>query len=233
MLTTSAETGGEIVDAPPSATDREGSARMIALALVAVLCVVAGGVWLATRDRSHAQAPAVATSHEDKPSVGEHAPSPESLAPTGANTTAPSHEPSAPTATTSTTHATTPHAVSATAPTAPPTTLPPSPTTTLPAPPNEIAPQQPGIGGGATAPAKPAPAQIDLATISAADVAELYGAVGRELKALEKTKGDEATFDLWPRYRWIRINEWLKTQDKRTSVATSLTRLRTDVTARR
>ena len=80
---------------------------------------------------------------------------------------------------------------------------------------------------------RPTPAEPSLASISAADVGRLYGAVGRELKALETAKGDEKTFDLWPRYRWIRINEWLGTQEQRTSVATQLHQLRRDVAARR
>jgi len=66
---------------------------------------------------------------------------------------------------------------------------------------------------------------------SAADVAKLYGVTGRELKALEGRAGMDATIDLWPRYRWIRINEWIATPERRTQVASILERLRADIRA--
>ncbi len=79
-------------------------------------------------------------------------------------------------------------------------------------------------------PAKPAvPAHLP----SAAEVANLYGAVGRELKALDAAKGIDATIDLWPRYRWIRINEWIATPEKRAQITRELERLRTDIAAAR
>ncbi|NVB84761.1 MAG: serine/threonine protein kinase [Kofleriaceae bacterium] len=64
---------------------------------------------------------------------------------------------------------------------------------------------------------------------TAADVAKLYAVVGRELSALEATKGMEATIDLWPRYRWIRINEWITTPERRSHVSALLERLRLDI----
>jgi hypothetical protein len=82
---------------------------------------------------------------------------------------------------------------------------------------------------GPPAASKPAPAPVDAPT--AADVAKLYGAVGRELKALDSAKGLDATIDLWPRYRWIRFNEWITTPEKRARITRELERLRADIRA--
>ena len=64
---------------------------------------------------------------------------------------------------------------------------------------------------------------------TAAEVANLYAVVGRELSALEAAKGMDATIDLWPRYRWIRINEWISTPERRAHIGELLERLRADV----
>jgi serine/threonine protein kinase len=88
---------------------------------------------------------------------------------------------------------------------------------------------------------KPAPAKKPVVTApsapialppSASDVAKLYGAVGRELKALDDLKGMDATIELWPRYRWIRINEWITTPQRRAQITQELERLRADIKAR-
>jgi hypothetical protein len=55
----------------------------------------------------------------------------------------------------------------------------------------------------------------DPADPSTAVVAELYGQIGRSLKRLDDTHGQEATYDLWPRFRRIRIFEALRTRDAR------------------
>ncbi len=68
---------------------------------------------------------------------------------------------------------------------------------------------------------------------TAAEVAALYATLGRELKALETDKGMGATLDLWPRYRWIRINEWIATPSRRVEAAQFLERLREDMRAAR
>jgi serine/threonine protein kinase len=68
---------------------------------------------------------------------------------------------------------------------------------------------------------------------TAAEVAQLYASLGRELKALEDAKGMESTLDLWPRYRWIRIHEWMASPERRTEVTAMLERLRADVRAGR
>jgi eukaryotic-like serine/threonine-protein kinase len=68
---------------------------------------------------------------------------------------------------------------------------------------------------------------------SATDVAQLYASLGRELKALEEAKGMESTLELWPRYRWIRIHEWMETAERRVRVSEMLERLRADVRATR
>ena len=68
---------------------------------------------------------------------------------------------------------------------------------------------------------------------TAAEVAALYGALGRELKSLETEKGMQATLDLWPRYRWIRINDWIATPERRAEATQFLERLREDMRAAR
>ena len=66
---------------------------------------------------------------------------------------------------------------------------------------------------------------------SGAEVAQLYAEVGRELRTLDEHKGMDATIDLWPRYRWIRIHEWLTTPERRTQATDMLARLRRDIRA--
>jgi hypothetical protein len=46
-------------------------------------------------------------------------------------------------------------------------------------------------------------------------LAQLYGSIGRSLKQLDDRLGQQATLDLWPAYRRIRINEALGSRDKR------------------
>jgi serine/threonine protein kinase len=91
------------------------------------------------------------------------------------------------------------------------------------------APAQRGSGGTSAHAGARAPTRVEPP--SAAEVATLYGVLGRELKATETAKGMEATIDLWPRYRWIRINEWITTPERRTHVARLLERLHADLRA--
>jgi len=81
-----------------------------------------------------------------------------------------------------------------------------------------------------TAPAPPT-APSAAPPPSGAEIAKLYAEVGRELRTLDEHKGLDATIDLWPRYRWIRIHEWLLTPEKRTQAAAMLERLRHDIRA--
>lgn len=113
--------------------------------------------------------------------------------------------------------------------------LPPGP---MPAP---IETEDPVDGGLAITarPVTPAPGivrkrRVDAgvqAIPTAAEIAKLYAVIGRELTALEATKGMDATIDLWPRYRWIRINEWITTPERRAHVVELLERLRADIGA--
>jgi hypothetical protein len=64
---------------------------------------------------------------------------------------------------------------------------------------------------------------------TAQEVAKLYGGVGRELSTLETTRGLDATIDLWPRYRWIRINEAMISPEKRMQTLVMLQRLQRDI----
>jgi len=68
---------------------------------------------------------------------------------------------------------------------------------------------------------------------TASELATLYASVGRELKALGTRKGDDATIDLWPRYRWIRINEEISAPAaRRGDIADMLDQLHRDIAAR-
>jgi len=67
---------------------------------------------------------------------------------------------------------------------------------------------------------------------SAAELASLYGSVGRELKALDTAKGQRATYDLWPRFRWIRLYDYLTTPERRQVAAALLGELRSEISTR-
>lgn len=69
--------------------------------------------------------------------------------------------------------------------------------------------------------------------IDAAKLASQYKAVGAQLKALEDARGSEATSDLWPRYRFIRLSDAMTTQQKRDQAAAILTKLTRDIAARK
>ncbi len=80
-------------------------------------------------------------------------------------------------------------------------------------------------------PTQPAPPIV--ADTSASAVAQLYGSVGRELKALDVRRGSGATSPLWPRYLRIKINDAITTEEKRAEAHRLLTALRTDIAAAR
>ncbi|HUS30183.1 MAG TPA: serine/threonine-protein kinase [Kofleriaceae bacterium] len=69
----------------------------------------------------------------------------------------------------------------------------------------------------------------NVVTPSAQEVARLYATVGRELHTLEAAHGMNATIDLWPRYRWIRINDAMATAEKRMQSTVMLQRLQRDI----
>jgi serine/threonine-protein kinase len=80
------------------------------------------------------------------------------------------------------------------------------------------APARPAPTQASDTPAAPAPDALALAEApqtapSTASVAELYGEIGRALKRLDDTHGQEATYDLWPRFRRIQILEALHTPE--------------------
>jgi len=64
---------------------------------------------------------------------------------------------------------------------------------------------------------------------SATELATLYATVGRELTTLEQNRGMVATIDLWPRYRWIRINDAIATPEERVRTTVMLQHLRQDI----
>ena len=84
----------------------------------------------------------------------------------------------------------------------------------------------------ARAPAPP-PARIEVppSAPTATELAQLYVKTARELTALERTRGIDAAIDLWPRFRWIRINDALVSLPKRVETVQILEQLRRDVAA--
>jgi hypothetical protein len=74
----------------------------------------------------------------------------------------------------------------------------------------------------------PAPKPIDASMLAAR-----YQSVGSALKSLEQAKGVDAVADLWPRYRFIRIADAMKTQDTRDQAAAILAKLATEIAARK
>ncbi|HUS29075.1 MAG TPA: serine/threonine-protein kinase [Kofleriaceae bacterium] len=64
-------------------------------------------------------------------------------------------------------------------------------------------------------------------------IAKQYQSVGAALKSLEQAKGTEAVSDLWSRYRLIRITDAMSTQPKRDEAASLLSKLSTEIAARK
>ncbi|HWO23307.1 MAG TPA: protein kinase [Kofleriaceae bacterium] len=205
---------------PREAPDRR-RAWWIAAVLVGVgLCVI--GV-LALRARRGAEPPATAQLSPPAAPAQPPAPSAE-LAPPGAPAPSPS--------TSTVPHPAAPAAPAGPAP-APPLdpALDPPPSGAAPAgaaPATPARPQQPA-GPAPAAPAPPATAEASPADPSTEVVAELYGTIGRALKRLDETHGQEATYDLWPRFRRIRILEALRTREGRTSALDALRALERDI----
>jgi len=85
----------------------------------------------------------------------------------------------------------------------------------------------------AAPPPPPPPPPVAGEPPSGAEVSRLYADVGRELRELEDKKGMDATIDLWPRYRWIRLHEWITTPERRARASEMLERLRRDIAAQR
>ncbi len=67
---------------------------------------------------------------------------------------------------------------------------------------------------------------------TSASVAELYASVGRAMSHLQQTHGQDVTFDLWPRFRHIRINEAMMSKAQRVATTHTLTVLQRDIAER-
>ncbi len=76
---------------------------------------------------------------------------------------------------------------------------------------------RPGPAAGAQAGARGRP-PARAAVPTAAAVAELYSSIGRALKRVDTVYGQEATYDLWPRFRYIRILDALRVAETRVQV---------------
>jgi hypothetical protein len=68
---------------------------------------------------------------------------------------------------------------------------------------------------------------------TAAELAHLYTTVARELSALEAKKGATAAIDLWPRFRWIRIQDALGSLHKRVESYAILDQLHREIASAR
>jgi len=103
-----------------------------------------------------------------------------------------------------------------------------APTATAPPRPAPRPPVAPAVA----ATAAPAPAEAPRVDPTASTVAELYGAVGRALKRLDDLRGQEATYDLWPRFRLIRILEALRSPEARAPTYNTLLHLEREIALR-
>lgn len=80
---------------------------------------------------------------------------------------------------------------------------------------------------GPSGPSQPKKTQIIENAPSVQQLAELYTRTGRALKdASEKDRN--ATYDLWPRYRWVNFMDAIKTPQKRAAAAAVLEKLLAD-----
>jgi serine/threonine-protein kinase len=228
--------------APQGRSGRRRAAWIAAALAGVVLC--AAGV-LALRGRRSADAPAAAQRPEAPPSMQAQAPAPPAEtappAPSGPGRASPSaatasassassvsSTPAAPSA------ATAARPAPAAAPTAaintpadPAAPAAPEPPAPAPTAPPAVAPRPPATPA-LPAPA-PAPAETPQTDPPTAVVAELYGTIGRSLKRLDETRGQEATYDLWPRFRRIRIFEALRTRDGRVAAQSELRYLEREI----
>jgi hypothetical protein len=93
------------------------------------------------------------------------------------------------------------------------------------------APSSIDAAGGPAPPAagraRPAPAGARVEP-SALEVANLYASVGRELGAATRSDPD-AVLDLWPRFRWIRVNDALLDPARRGPTVEMLERIRSEL----
>jgi eukaryotic-like serine/threonine-protein kinase len=112
------------------------------------------------------------------------------------------------------------------APTPTPTPAP-APAPVAPEPPAAApTPPRPPAGAGSAAPGSAEAAPADPPTEV---VAELYGTIGRALKRLDETHGQEATYDLWPRFRRIHIFEALRSREGRVTTFDALRHLEREI----
>ena len=74
--------------------------------------------------------------------------------------------------------------------------------------------------------------QVPASATPASDVLTLYTTVGRQLARLDREQGRDVTTDLWPRFRWIRINDCLLDPKKRGQATQLLEKLRADISTR-
>ena len=79
--------------------------------------------------------------------------------------------------------------------------------------------------------AKPVTLPATAPDTSSTTVANLYGIVGRELKALDTKRGPDVAQPMWGRFRQLRINDALQTPENRAAAEKMLSQLRRDIAA--
>ncbi|MBX3162821.1 MAG: hypothetical protein KF773_43065, partial [Deltaproteobacteria bacterium] len=70
------------------------------------------------------------------------------------------------------------------------------------------------------------------AEVTNASITDLYRTVGLSLKKLDATRGEEATYDLWPRYRHIRIADSFTSRTRLLAAHDMLRALERDISTR-
>ncbi|MGE0397279.1 MAG: serine/threonine-protein kinase [Kofleriaceae bacterium] len=197
-----------------------------ALAIAAVIVVVAtrsSGTTAPSASASSPPADAVTANVLDAAAVADLVAIDATLAPEGSATAVidpppagssqpPAGTPSAPTGTKPT----------GTKPTGPTGTTGTKPTGTTGTKPTGTKPTGTKPTGGTTAPPP---------DTSSAAVANLYGTVGRELKALDLKRGADIAQPMWQRFRQLRINDALVTPEKRAAAERMLSQLRREIAA--
>nr|HEX4316949.1 serine/threonine-protein kinase [Kofleriaceae bacterium] len=200
--------------------------RPLVIGLVAVATLaLAGVVWLAVGAGGDPDKPAqpIAATEPALTQPAQPAPSPVTAQP--ASPTPPAPPPAQPS----------PEQPAAAVPVAPPHPQPPAAPVgnAISERPRQLPTPQPPPSAQQPPATQQPPPQRSPHDTSAAAVAQLYGTVGRELKALAEQHGTSASADLWPRYRRIRINEVLSSPSERATAADELTELLTEIAARR
>jgi serine/threonine protein kinase len=212
-----------------------------AIAVAAIIVVVATRSSTPAKVATKTPADAMTAPVLDAIAVADHVATDAALEPDGSATATNDAPPDAPPAGSSQVKTPAPNTGSATKPTHPtgtkPTGIKPTgtkptgttPTGTKPTGTTPTGTKPTGTIGTTPTGTKPTPTSTP--DTSSATVANLYGVVGRELKALDDKRGSEIAQPMWHRFRVLRINDALQTPEKRAAAERVLSQLRKDIAA--